>query len=300
MNTAIRAYAKVNLSLGAGPLGQDGYHPVEMVLCSVGLYDTIHIHIQDTGITLETGASGLPIDEGNIAHRAASAYLRAAGAHTGAHIRIEKDIPIAAGLAGGSADAAAVLAGLQRLHGDPLPGKALLGIAAELGADVPFCLTGGLALATGRGTELTSLPPLGAGPVFVLVNPGVPLSTAAVYARFDEMPPGPRPDTAGLIDALAAEDWRKAAFRMINMLEPAADSLCPVIPSIREALMGEGAITARMSGSGPTVFGLFDDPETARRAAQRLAGGHPFVRVISPIPAGIAPGEGKTRPMQNY
>ena len=297
---AIRAYAKVNLSLGVGSIGPDGYHPVEMVLLSVDLYDTLRLCILDTGIYIETDAPGLPVDARNIAYRAAAAYLRAADIDQGVHIRIEKDIPIAAGLAGGSADAAAVLAGLNDLFGGPLWGDDLLRIAGELGSDVPFCLTGGLALATGRGTELAPLPPFAEGPVFVMVNPGVLVRTADVYAQFDSLPPDPWPDTPGLVGALGAADWRKAAFHMANMLEPAADSLCPVVPSIREALVREGALAARMSGSGPTVFGLFMDRQAARAAAERLGGTYPFVRAVSPVPVGISRCEGKTPPMQNY
>lgn len=298
IKTTVRAYAKINLSLGVGPLRADGYHPVEMVLCSVDLYDTLEICIQATGITIETDASVLPTDERNIAHRAAAAYLRTAGIDKGVHIRIGKEIPIAAGLGGGSADAAAVLAGLQRLYGSPLSRDALLGVAAEIGSDVPFCLTGGLALATGRGTVLKPLPPLAEGPVLLMVNPGVPLSTGEIYGRFDDLAPGPWPDTAGLVSALAGADWPKAASGMANMLEPAADSLCPEIPLIRKALLREGALAARMSGSGPTVFGFFIDRGSALRAAERLA--YPFVRVAFPIMAGVSPGEGKTPLMQNY
>lgn len=298
MNTAIRAYAKVNFSLGVGPLRPDGYHPVEMVLASVDLYDTVRLRIRDTGVRVETDAPGLPADERNIAHRAASMYLRTAGLDAGVQIMIEKDIPIAAGLAGGSADAAAVLSGLQLLYGDPLPADALFRIAAEIGSDVPFCLTGGLALAAGRGTELKHLPSLTEGPALVMVNPGMPLRTGDVYSLFDGLPPGPRPDTDGLVSALSDADWQGAASRMVNMLEPAADALCPVIPSLRKSLMQEGALAARMSGSGPTVFGFFVDRGSAQRAAERLA--YPFVRVVTPVPAGISPGEGKTAPMQNY
>ena len=297
-NTTVRAYAKVNFSLGVGPIRPDGYHPVEMVLASVDIYDTVEVWIQGTGITVDTDAPGLPVNEGNIAYRAASAYLRSAGIDKGVHIRIKKEIPIAAGLGGGSADAAAVLGGLQRLYGEPLSKDALLGIAAKIGSDVPFCLTGGLALATGRGTALTQLPPLAEGPVLLVVNPGVLLSTGDVYARFDGLAPGPRPDPAGLVSALADADWPKAASGMVNMLEPAADSLCPEIPLIREALLREGALAARMSGSGATVFGLFMDRGSAQRAGERLA--YPFVRIASPAMAGILPGEGKTPPMQNY
>ena len=296
----IRAYAKVNLSLGVGSIRSDGYHPVEMVLCSVDLYDTVEIWMQDRGVTIETDVPGLPADGRNTACRAASAFLQAADIDQGARIRIGKDIPVAAGLAGGSADAAAVLSGLNRLCEHPLSQASLLHIAGEIGSDVPFCLTGGLALATGRGTELRALPSLSEGPVLVMVNPGIALSTAAVYGRFDALPPPPRPDNPGLMAALADADWQKAGRHMVNMLEPAADSLCPAIPPIRDALLREGAIAARMSGSGPTVFGLFADRESARAAADRLGAAYPFVRVVSPVSMGTAWGEGKRPPMQNY
>ena len=164
----------------------------------------------------------------------------------------------------------------------------------------PSVSRGGLALAAGRGTELKPLPPLADGPVIILVNPGLPLSTREVYGRFDDLSPGPWPDTAGLVAALSNADWGRIASRMTNMLEPAADSLCPVIPSIRDVLMREGALAARMSGSGPTVFGLFTDREEAGAAAERLCETYPFVRAVSPVPVGISQGEGKTPPMQNY
>lgn len=283
----IRAYAKINLSLGVGPLRSDGYHPVETVLASVDLHDTVHLRIQDRGVAVEVDDPAIPVDGSNIACRAAEAYLRAAAITAGVYIRIRKGIPVAAGLAGGSADAAAVLMGLQRLFGSPLDRVALECIAADLGSDVPFCLTGGLALATGRGTEVKPLPPIPEGPAFVLVNPGIPVSTKEVYRRFDGMEPGRWPDTGGLISALGDGNWEEAAQRMANMLEPAASILCPEIPAIRDNLLRQGAVAARMSGSGPTVYGFFRDREAAGAAAERLRDAYPFVRAVCPGACGI-------------
>lgn len=290
----VLAYAKINLSLGVGPRRDDGYHPVEMVMCSVDCHDTVTVTSREKGVTLVTDLSCLPSDSRNIAHRAASAFLSAAGIPGGLYIRIRKKIPVAAGLAGGSADAAAVLWGLQRLFGSPLSDEKLVSLAAQLGSDVPFCLKGGLALATGRGTELTYLPPFPGGPAFVLVNPGVPLATAGVYRRFDAMDPSPWPETQSLIRAVASKDWPAAASRFCNMLEPAAFSLCPAICSIRDALLANGAMAARMSGSGPTVYGFFPDRSAALLAADRLGEIYPFVRIASPVSSGIVNSEGKT------
>jgi 4-diphosphocytidyl-2-C-methyl-D-erythritol kinase len=283
----IHAYAKINLSLGVGMRGSDGYHPVDTVLCSVDCRDTVHIATAEHGIAVETDSVHLPTDERNIAYRAAACFLAAAGIEAGVRIRIQKRIPIAAGLAGGSADAAAVLMGIQRLFEGPLSSEVLVSLAASLGSDVPFCMGEGLARATGRGTDVQYLPPLASGPAFVLVNPGVPLSTAEVYNRFDDMAPGPRPDTEGLIRALGDADWAGAASRMANMLEPAAVSLCPTIPLIQEALLDKGALTAVMSGSGPTVYGFFADMQAAQAAADTLKGAYPFVRAASPVPRGV-------------
>lgn len=283
----IHAYAKINLSLGVGMRGADGYHPVDTVLCSVDCRDTVHIATAEHSIAVETDSPHLPTDGHNIAYRAAAYFLAAAGIEAGVHIHIQKKIPIAAGLAGGSGDAAAVLMGMQRLFEGPLSEETLVSLAASLGSDVPFCMGGGLARATGRGTDVQYLPPLAEGPAFVLVNPGVPLSTADVYRRFDEMAPGPRPDTEGLLRVLADGDWAGAASRMANMLEPAAYSLCPTIPLVRDALLKQGALTAVMSGSGPTAYGFFADMQAAQAAADTLKGAYPFVRAASPVPRGV-------------
>jgi len=266
-----RAYAKINLSLDVIGRREDGYHLVDMVMQDVGLYDDVTVSANDSGgISVYTNLAYLPKNNKNTAYQAAELFFN----HTtvknpGVEINIHKRIPVAAGLAGGSADGAAVLRLLNDLFSTGLDGDALSVIGARLGADVPYCLTGGTKRARGIGEQLSPLPHL--PPIdIVLCKPPGGISTARAYSLLDNIKITRRPDTSGLISALERGDVGGAARRMYNVFEDVGRSLIPDIGRINKTLLDCGAAGAIMSGSGPTVFGLFTDPGAAEAAYELL------------------------------
>ena len=268
----VKAYAKLNLSLDVLGKRPDGYHEMRMVMQTVSLSDTLRLET-GTGAPLHMGSNlgFLPANEHNLAAAAALRLCEAAGMDPGGlSIDLEKTIPVCAGLAGGSADAAAVLRGLNRLLGLNLPGERLEEIGALVGSDVPYCVRGGTALAEGRGEVLTDLPPL-PHCLVVLCKPSFPISTPELFRSLDSCRIRRRPDTAGLLAALKAGDLQGVARRMYNVFE---DVLPPrraqEIDSIKNAMIQYGALGASMSGTGPTVFGLFTQQEAARKAWEAL------------------------------
>lgn len=273
----VKAYAKLNLSLDVLGKRPDGYHEMRMVMQTVSLSDAIRLET-GTGRPLHMGSDlgFLPANENNLAAAAALRLCEATGADAGGlSIDLEKTIPVCAGLAGGSADAAAVLRGLNRLLDLGLPGERLEEIGALVGSDVPYCVRGGTALAEGRGEVLTDLPPLPRC-LAVLCKPAFSVSTPELFARIDSCRIRCRPDTAGLLAALEAGDLHQAARRMYNVFE---DALPPrraqEIDAIKNVLIQHGALGASMSGTGPTVFGLFDRQESARSAWAALKEQYP-------------------------
>ncbi len=267
----IEARAKINLTLGITGKRDDGYHTVEMVMQSVSLCDNVRVEVSGKpgGIKLSCTREGLPIDSRNLAYRAAEVFYKTAGIPVGeCLIHIEKRIPLEAGLAGGSADAAAVLAALDSLHGTRLSLDALCGMGLLLGADVPYCIRRGTMLAEGIGDKLTRLPSL---PVCwaVLCKPGFGISTKEAYAAFDQLDGLPMPDTEGVIKALGSGDLAGVCARLSNQLEAAAFSH-PEIGEIKDVMRKNGALGALMSGSGPTVYGLFAERSTAEEAQAKL------------------------------
>nr|WP_300167725.1 4-(cytidine 5'-diphospho)-2-C-methyl-D-erythritol kinase [uncultured Flavonifractor sp.] len=268
----VKAYAKLNLSLDVLGKRPDGYHEMRMVMQTVSLSDTLRLET-GTGAPLHMGSNlgFLPANEHNLAAAAALRLCEAAGVDPGGlSIDLEKTIPVCAGLAGGSADAAAVLRGLNRLLGLNLPGERLEEIGALVGSDVPYCVRGGTALAEGRGEVLTDLPPL-PHCLVVLCKPSFPISTPELFRSLDSCRIRRRPDTAGLLAALKAGDLQGVARRMYNVFE---DVLPPrraqKIDGIKNAMIQYGALGASMSGTGPTVFGLFTQQEAAQKAWEAL------------------------------
>ena len=263
------AYAKLNLTLDILGRREDGYHNLQMVMQSISLSDTLTI-TPGSG-RMDTNLSYLPSDERNLAQLAAAAFRRATGQDCQVDISIDKHIPVCAGMAGGSSDAAAVLRALNQLTGAGLTPEQLAKIGAAVGSDVPYCVLGGTALAEGRGEVLQALPPLPACHV-VVCKPPFPISTPQLFARVDVKKIVRRPDTRGLIAALERGDLADAARRMYNVFE---DVLEPrrrsEIDAIKSVLIDCGALGASMTGSGPTVFGLFDNAQAARQAQQRLS-----------------------------
>jgi len=260
------APAKVNLYLAVGSKRPDGYHDVLTVMQSLSLADDIVLRDADA-LALECAPDPCPSAEDNLAYRAARSLAVAHGVTPRARISISKRIPAGAGLGGGSADAAATLLGLAALW--ELPTDAgLRDVAASLGADVPFALEGGTALLAGRGDELVRRLPTPALD-FVLVNPGVPVSTAAAYAAVDASPPREAPSVDALLAALESGDAPAVALALHNDMTTSSCGLVPVICDALECLRGtEGVLGAEMAGSGSTVFGICRDPDSAARAAE--------------------------------
>ena len=269
----VLAYAKLNLSLDVLERRPDGYHEMRMVMQTVDLCDRLRLET-GTGkpLSMRSNLGFLPADGRNLAAAAALRLAEDTGADWGGlSIALDKTIPVCAGLAGGSADAAAVLRGLNHLAGLHLPPERLEEIGAKVGSDVPYCVRGGTALAEGRGEVLTDLPPLPSCHV-VLCKPAFSVPTPELFARLDGVRIRRRPDTAGLLSALAAGDLAGVARRMYNVFE---DALPPrraaEIQRLKTELIQQGALGACMSGTGSALFGLFSDGETARRALAALS-----------------------------
>jgi 4-diphosphocytidyl-2-C-methyl-D-erythritol kinase len=264
----LSAAAKVNLALEILARRPDGYHEITTVMHAVDLSDRLVLEDSET-LEVRTSAAGVPTDERNLAYRAAAALREAAGLGRGARITLDKRIPVAAGLGGGSTDAAATLVGLNRLWGLRWPVERLEELAVGLGMDVPFFLRGGAALATGRGERLA---PLGsAAMALVLVNPRFAVSTAEMYGR---VTPVMYSDGKRAKDAARALETRRVgrlAATLYNGLEAAARAAYPQIGHMQAALVAAGALGAAMSGSGPTVFGVARSWEQARQIRQRVA-----------------------------
>lgn len=270
------AYAKLNLALDVLGKREDGYHEMKMVMQSISLSDRLTLLPgEQSGIWVRSNLSFLPTGEKNLAAMAAHRFYQALGREPeDLEIRLDKQIPVCAGMAGGSSDAAAVLRALNRREGEPFSREQLAGIGERVGSDVPYCVLGGTALAEGRGEVLTPLPPLPACWV-VVCKPEFSVSTPELFARIDHCRITCRPDTAGLIAALEAGDLPGVARRMYNVFEDVLPERQRArVTAIRQALIEYGALGAAMSGTGPTVFGLFRDREQAQAAAQRLRQDH--------------------------
>jgi 4-diphosphocytidyl-2-C-methyl-D-erythritol kinase len=262
----IQAPAKINLCLSVLGRRPDGYHDVAMLMQMVGLYDEVRVSLGGKGISVTCDDNTIPSGEENIAWKAAAAILNHARLDTGLSITIKKAIPVAAGLGGGSSDAAAVLVAANKLLGTGLDRGQLSDRGAGLGMDVPFFFHGPLALARGRGEFLTRVAPL-PGFWVLLVNPGFETSTAWVYKNLNL-----RLTKNVDCNKIARLTVRNMAEGLHNDLETVTAAAHPVISRIEEALLAHGAMGARMSGSGPTVFGIFEDEEGCRAAAASLSG----------------------------
>lgn len=268
----VKAHAKLNLTLDILRRREDGYHELQMVMQSVSLCDELCITPADGEGTMSTNLSFLPTDGRNLAQLAAAAFRAATGLGGQVDIAIEKHIPVCAGLGGGSSDAAAVLRAMNELTGAGLSPARLAQIGEQVGSDVPYCVMGGTALAEGRGERLTPLPALPHCWVAVC-KPAFPVSTPQLFSRVDVRRIVRRPDTDGLLAALEQGDLIGVARRMYNVFE---DVMEPrrrsEIDSIKAVMIDCGALGASMSGSGPTVFGLFAEKAQAEAACLRLSG----------------------------
>ena len=264
--------AKINLTLDILGLREDGYHEIATVMQSLALADTLTLTQQKAGITLRVDLPGLEADERNLAHRAAALIMNECGVRGGVHIDIVKRIPVAAGLAGGSADAAATLRGMNELYALGLSDEDLCRLGAKLGSDIPFSIMGGTVLATGRGEIMQHLADFPATHV-VLAKPSASVSTPWAYRSYDAHPPELHPDNAAFLEALTRGDRTRCIELVCNVLEPVTEAAHPVIGDYRTRMRAHGALCAMMSGSGPTVFGLFAEERAARAAAEDFRSG---------------------------
>lgn len=266
----MRCPAKINLVLDVLRRREDGYHEVRMVMQEIGLYDTLTLSSEGKGIALSCDREGLPVGEDNLIVRAAKLFFQAAALPAQANIQLQKRIPVGAGLAGGSTDAAGTLLGLNELYGGVLPFEKLMELGSRLGADVPFCLRKGCALAEGIGTDLTELP-LPPPHILVLAKPPFSVSTAEVYGGLRLNSRTAHPDVTKVIAGLRQGNWDMIIANAGNVLEEVTAELHPQIREYEEILRASGAAYACMSGSGPSVFGIFFSEEEAECAARQLA-----------------------------
>lgn len=265
------AYAKINLSLDVLGKREDGYHELCMVMETVDLADTLTFLHEGEGLRVESQVSFLPTDRSNLAAAAALVFQKRTGCKVEPLvIRMDKRIPVCAGTAGGSSDAAAVLRYLNRAFETNLSLAELQAIGETVGSDVPYCVMGGTALAEGRGERLTALPALPRCAV-VLCKPNFSISTGALFSQIDRCKIRRRPDTKGIVAALEAHDLQGVARRLYNVFE---DVLPPrqkgTVENIKNTLVNQGALGAAMTGTGPTVFGLFDEEAAAQEARDEL------------------------------
>lgn len=267
----LRALAKINLGLDVVGKRDDGYHEVRMIMQTIQMYDVLEIEKKkESGIVLTTNIPYVPTDERNLVYKAAKMLMDEFDIKEGLTMNLEKFIPVAAGMAGGSSDAAAAFVGVNRLFGLGLSEEELMKRAVKVGADVPYCVMRGTALAEGIGEKLTRLPRVPY--CYVLVGkPGVNVSTKTAYENLKlDDPVVVHPDIDGMVTAVRNGDLDGMISRMGNVFEPGIISKYPVIQEIKDLMESNGARKAMMSGSGPTVFGIFDDKEKMDRAAAVL------------------------------
>ncbi len=268
----LKAFAKINLGLDVLRRREDGYHEVKMIMQTIRMYDKIELRrISGREIRVFTNLSYLPSNGNNLVYKAAKLIRDEFSIEEGIAIDLKKFIPVSAGMAGGSSDAAAVLYGMNRLFHLGLSLPELMERGVKIGADVPYCILRGTALAEGIGEKLTPLSPMPDCRILI-AKPGISVSTKFVYENLHASEITEHPDVDGMCKALEAQDLKGLASRMDNgnVLERVTASTYPVISRIKDFMRAQGALNAMMSGSGPTVFGIFDDPAAARQAYQRL------------------------------
>ena len=269
---SLKAYGKINLGLDVLRRREDGYHDVRMIMQTVGIFDRVDlIRKEEPGIQVETNLYYLPTNENNLVYKAAKLLMDEFQVQEGLLIRLRKFIPVAAGMAGGSSDAAAVLFGVNKMFRLGLTTEELMERGVKIGADVPYCILRGTALSEGIGEVLTSLPPVPQCQVLV-AKPGINVSTKFVYENLhaNDLRPEQHPDIDGMIRAIKAQDLQGIADKLGNVLETVTGKEYPVIQEIKDKMLEFGAIGSLMSGSGPTVFGLFTNPKAAQQAYEEL------------------------------
>ena len=267
---SLKALAKINLGLDVVRRREDGYHEVRMIMQTIHLYDKLDItKTKEEGIAITSNLSYVPTNENNLVYKAGKLLMDEFDIKEGVTVHLQKRIPVAAGMAGGSSDAAAMLYGMNQMFDLGLSRRDLMERGVKIGADVPYCLMRGTALAEGIGEKLTSLPPMVKCPVLI-AKPAISVSTKFVYQNLKLDENTVHPDIDQLVTDIKNKDLHAIAGHMGNVLESVTIPEYPVIARIKEQMMKSGAINSMMSGSGPTVFGLFEDEETARKAYEDM------------------------------
>ncbi len=265
-----KAYAKINLSLDVTGRLDNGYHLVDMIMQTVNIYDELSFERTDGEIVLESDCGELPLDENNLIYKAIRLIQEECGVTGGLRVFLKKNIPIAAGMAGGSTDCAATLMAMDELYGLKLGTKRLMELGVKLGADVPYCILGGTARAQGIGEKLTRLPNCPTMKLLV-AKPDLNVSTKEVYTGLDALENLPHPGVDDMVCAIESGNGRAVAAGLGNVLECVTIPLHPVIREIKDRMLELGAINSLMSGSGPTVFGIYEKDEELQKAYEALA-----------------------------
>ncbi len=284
----LKSRAKVNLSIDVLGKREDGYHLVEMIMQTIDLYDKLKItEIEENSILIKSNSLDIPLNEDNIMYKAVNLLKNQFNIEKGIEISIEKNIPVAAGMAGGSSNAAAVLVGLNKLWNLGLSENELKDIGLKLGADVPFCITGGSALAEGIGEELTNIKGLPEDLNILVCKPNIFVSTKEVYQSLNMDKVKRRPKNKELIDALQKEDVKFISENMVNVLEEVTSLKYSEIGQIEDIMIKNKALGSMMSGSGPTVFGLFDNKDCAIKAKKDLQAKYNQVYLVKSSNKGV-------------
>lgn len=285
----LKALAKINLGLDVQRRREDGYHEVKMIMQTISLGDELELRKErQPGVQVMTNLHYLPTNENNLVYQAAQLLMKEFHIENGISIRLEKRIPVAAGMAGGSSDAAAVLWGMNQMYGLGLSRRDLMERGVRLGADVPYCVLRGTALAEGIGERLKTLPPMPRCYI-LLAKPGISVSTRFVYENLhaNDLQPEQHPDVDAMIGALKEKDLKILVSRMGNVLELVTIPAHPVIEEIKKCMVEAGALGAMMSGSGPAVFGVFEDQAKARKAYHAMRAGRLAKQVYLTVPYNV-------------
>jgi len=278
----LKAYAKVNLTLDVIGKLPNGYHQVRMIMQQIDLHDEVILTPMKSGIKLVTNSPFIPVDHRNIAYKAARIMLKRYNIKSGIHIKIDKQIPVSAGLAGGSTDAAAVIKGMNSIFELGLSLEEQMAIGLELGADVPFCIMGGAALAEGIGEKLTPIEGVKEG-WMVLAKPNIGVSTKEVYQNLEWDKIGKHPNTENMLEAIMDSDIHTVSEELCNVLEEVTINLYPAVKELKDRFWEYGAFGVLMSGSGPSVFGFFKSYEKAKKAQKNLSRIYNQAYVVSTV-----------------
>lgn len=267
----LKAYGKINISLDVIGKREDGYHLLRMIMQTVDIYDELTFEPCEEGIHITCDKEGVPTDKRNLVYKAIELFKNIYEVQGGIKVHINKNIPMEAGMAGGSTDAATALKAMRDLYKPGVSDQELMGLGVKIGADVPYCILGGTALCEGIGEIITPLKPF-KNKVLLVVKPNFGVSTVSVYKAFNINEVKAHPDTEGLITAMGKEDVSYVAENMMNLLEEVTIKDHEEIQEVKDFMVTEGALGAMMTGSGPTVFGFFDSKDKAEKCYEKLKG----------------------------